>query len=93
MGQRKELQYNFFIIQLTFSDGTLVASFWIMLMKGSYTALFIGYIKIHPILRGLQNCPSQGNKNFLKWLQLLVPLDQYLQLKMTIGIKCSSNLF
>ena len=61
-------------------------------MKGSYTATFIAYIKSSGNLWGLQNCLSWGSENYLKWLQLLVPLEQHSLIKMTFGIKCSSNL-
>ena len=89
-GNRKNLIY---FLYLTWGGDTLVVSFQILLMKGSYTITFIAYIKSHPNWWGLRNCPSQGNENYLKWLQLLVPLVQYSHLKITFGIKCSSNLF
>ena len=62
MGQRKELQYNFFIIPLTFSDGTLVASFWIMLMYGSYTELFLATSKSTPFYEGYKIARHRGTK-------------------------------
>ena len=61
------------------------------------------YEKLHNNFHCLHQKPPQlmrvkkfsitGNKNYLKWQQLLVSLDQYLHLKIIFGIKCSSNLF
>ena len=90
---RKKIQFNFFLIQLKLQWWYFTAFISNYVMKGSYTATFIAYIKSSRNLWGLQNCPSWGSENHLKWLQLLVPLEQHVLIKMTFGIKCSSNLF